>query len=783
MANIPQRALTGGELDPALHSRTDLIKYHTGAKALRNVIVRKSGGAASRGGTIMCIPTLTDKFARFIPYIISRNDSFILEFTNLKVRVIQNGVTVVATLDVPYLEKDLRLLKFTQTGTFLKIAHADYPLLHLFRDSSNVWQTLTPSFDRPPGRLSGVTASAGGTGGAAIYYYGVTSINQDGRESVDYNATTNANPTLSPTNYVQIGWNSDAAGITYNIYKREYGVWSLLGVAVSTAAGYNADMFRDIGQSTDASVTRPVGQNPFNSPGNYPAFVANGQQRDWFGSTKNDPEKVWSTETGYYSSITGRGPGATVIDSDSIIFKMDGTRLNRVNDMIDVGGLVMFTDEGEVYLAGAGDGVLTPRLVNPKFQTHNGTERNIFPLLVNNNALYLQSGGKVIRELGFSYEVDGYRGDDLTTFAGHLFEHNIIIDWAFQKSPNSLVWAIRNDGTLISLTYVKEQQIIAWTRHDFLDGFAESIICIPEGSHDTVYVTVKRTVSGVERRYIEKMSDRFVKDRQELRLLDSSLTYDGRNFDDSKEITVTTGTSWEAGQTLTLIASSSVFTLSDIGRRFFFYNGDQIYRFTVTSYISGTVVSGNSYDSTPLWAQGVSLKRWARAVNSVSGLSHLEGKTVSVYGDGYVVASPLNPSYPVKTVVGGAISLPDHYALVHVGLPYISDIQTLPIDTPEGESIAAEPKLINEVLIRFINSVGGFVGTKVPTDNSIDGLVEIKPRTIEGLESPNKVLNEVVKHKIPASWENNGSVLIRQVDPSPLEVGFIAPSGSISKGR
>lgn len=783
MANIPQRSFTGGELDPALHSRTDLSKYHTGAKSLRNVIVKKSGGVANRPGTTMCISTLTDKFARFIPYVVSRTDSFVLEFTNLKIRVIKDGVTVVATIDTPYLETDLRYLKFTQTGVNLKIAHADYPPRYLTRSSFNTWDLNFLVFGSPPGRLYSVTATAGGTGGLAIYRYGVTSINQDGRESVDYNATCNANATLSPTNYVQIGWNSEAAGITYNVYKNEYGIQYLLGVVVSAAPGFNADMFRDVGQSTDKSVTKPQGQNPFDSVGNYPAFVANGQQRDWFGSTNTDPEKVWSTETGYYNSITGRGPGATVVDSDSIIFKMDGKRQNRVNDMLDVGGLVMFTDEGEVYLAGEGNGILTPRSINPKFQTHNGTDRNIFPLLVNNNALYVQSGGKIVRELGYSFEVDGYRGDDLTTFAGHLFENNLIVDWAFQKSPHSLVWAIRNDGTLISLTYVKEQQIIAWTRHDFLDGFAESIICIPEGGADSVYLTIKRTVNGVEKRYIEKLSDRFSPDIRDLKLLDCSLSYDGRNTDATKTITISTATNWDAGATLTLTASATTFTAGDVGKKFFFYNGSALYRVTVTAYTSGTVISGTSYDSTPTWAQASARSGWARAVSSVSGLAHLEGKKVSIFADGYVVASPLNSNYAERNVVGGAVTLPDHYAVIHVGLPFISDVQTLPIDTAEGESLAAESKLINEVLLRFRNSMGGFVGTSMPADNSVSGLIEIKPRTVEGLESPNKVMNEVIKHRIPAAWENNGSVLVRQIDPAPLEIGFIAPSGLISRGR
>ena len=102
------------------------------------------------------------------------------------------------------------------------------------------------------------------------------------------------------------------------------------------------------------------------------------------------------------------------------------------------------------------------------------------------------------------FESNGYRGNDLTIFASHLFDLFTLSDWDYQQVPNSIVWIVRNDGQVLGLTYIPEQQILGWHHHDFGDDLAENVATIPEGNEDLPYFVVNRTINGTTKRYIER---------------------------------------------------------------------------------------------------------------------------------------------------------------------------------------------------------------------------------------------------------------------------------------
>src|SRR5690606_34482023 len=135
-----------------------------------------------------------------------------------------------------------------------------------------------------------------------------------------------------------------------------------------------------------------------------------------------------------------------------------------------------------------------------------------------------------------------------------------IVDWAYQEEPNSVVWMVRSDGTLLGLTYLREHDVVAWHRHD-TDGLVESVAVIPEGNEDALYMIVKRTIDGATVRYLERMNSRYFEEIEDLVHLDCAITYDGRSETIFAGITMTLsgGTNWDENETLTLTASASHF--------------------------------------------------------------------------------------------------------------------------------------------------------------------------------------------------------------------------------
>jgi hypothetical protein len=133
------------------------------------------------------------------------------------------------------------------------------------------------------------------------------------------------------------------------------------------------------------------------------------------------------------------------------------------------------------------------------------------PLLIGVSGLYVQSLGTQIWELVFDFYTQSYLGKDLTIEAQHLFQGHQIVDWAYAPVPYSLAWAVREDGTLLGGTYVREEEVNAWHRHTTAGNF-ESVCAIPEtinGIAETgVYVVVGRTIAGTYQRYIERFATR-----------------------------------------------------------------------------------------------------------------------------------------------------------------------------------------------------------------------------------------------------------------------------------
>jgi hypothetical protein len=142
------------------------------------------------------------------------------------------------------------------------------------------------------------------------------------------------------------------------------------------------------------------------------------------------------------------------------------------------------------------------------------------------------------------------------------------------------------------------------------------------------------------------------------------------------------------------------------------------------------------------------------------------------------VANPNNSSYVVKAVANGSVTLDKPYSVIHAGLPYLSDMETLDIDVPNQlSSVADKKKNINKLSIYVESSRGIWAG---PDANN---LTEFKLRDDEGYDSPPALKTEVVDMNIKGEWRSSGRILIRQIDPLPLSILTVMPTGFIGGGK
>jgi hypothetical protein len=363
-----------------------------------------------------------------------------------------------------------------------------------------------------------------------------------------------------------------------------------------------------------------------------------------------------------------------------------------------------------------------------------------------------------VRELGYSWQASGFVTGDLALRATHLFDGFDITDMCYSKAPQPLLWFISSTGSMLGLTYIPEQQIAAWHQHE-TDGDFESCAAVAEGSEDRLYVIVKRTIGGVTKRYVERFASRQVNDLEDCFFVDSGLTYDGTNTT-ATTVTVTGGTTWGPADVLTITASSGIFQFpatTDVGDVIVLTdaNGNK-YRLTILSTTSTTVATARTDLVLPDDLKNLAKSNWAFARDTVAGLTHLEGKTVSILADGAVM--------PQVTVTGGVAVLQRPSTVVHVGLPYVSDIETLPMVIQMEAFGQGRAKNVNEAFLRVYRSSGIFVGPDA------DNLVEAKQRTTEPYGSPPGLKTDEIGVKLTPTWRQAGRIYVRQSDPLPLTI-------------
>jgi hypothetical protein len=501
-------------------------------------------------------------------------------------------------------------------------------------------------------------------------------------------------------------------------------------------------------------ITPPIVDPVFASAGNYPQAVSYFEQRRVFAGTTNEPQSMWMTRSGTESDMSYSLP---VKDDDRINFRVAAREANTIRHVIPLTQLILLTSAAEWRVSPVNSDAITPTTVSVRPQSYVGAS-NVQPEIINNSMVYCAARGGHIRELGYSWQSNGFITGDLSIRAAHLFDNFNIVDMCYAKSPQPLLWFVSTTGKLLGLTYVPEQQIGAWHQHD-TDGIFESCTVVAEGNEDSLYVIVRRTINGNSVRYVERMATRQVNLLKDCFFVDAGSTFNGTNLT-AMTVTVTGGTTWGPADVLTITASSSLFVwpgTTDVGDAIVLTDSTGAsYRLKILATSSALVATAKVDKVIPVALRATPTAVWAFARDTVSGLSHLEGKTVSILADGAVM--------PQVVVTGGVAVLERASVVVHVGLPYESDLQTLPVSLNIDAFAQGRVKNVNQSWIRVFQSSGVFVG---PDANK---LTEVKQRTTEPYGSPPSLKSDEVSVVMTPTWAQSGQIYIRQSDPLPLTI-------------
>jgi hypothetical protein len=546
--------------------------------------------------------------------------------------------------------------------------------------------------------------------------------------------------------------------------------------------------FTQVGTSfSDAAVLPDYTQNPpvqpklFDTLDTFPAVVGAYQERRLLAQTPHEPERVWASRTGYPASFAKSFP---IEDDDLVSWSLVGAKVNVVRHLRDFGTLLVFTS-GAVYEVQGDEGrTLTPTAINPRQVSPVGAS-TVPPVETPESLLYVTARGSTVRDVRpDAVSSSGYQGSNLSVYSRHLFNGYTIAEMDFAAEPGGVLWCARSDGLLLALTYLREHGVWGWSRHD-TRGEVESVCVVPEADEDRLYCVVKRTINGATVRFVEQMAAQFIGDVTDVVdavFMDCALTYDGTNAT-ATTINFSDGLTPVSGVVFAL-SSAALFTASSVGDEIRFLRSGVPERFVIDVYTDSQHVSGHFEEGAAAagpFGFGVGTA-WTLAVTDISGLDHLEGEAVSVLGDGYVDASPNNADYDRLTVTGGSITLPQPRAVVHVGLPYLADLETLDLDTPSGRSVKEKAIKVSTVGLIVAHSRGIWTGGAPPTDDAVDpleGLAEWKPPAGEEPDDPVELFTGYLEVNTEGTWNDHGRSFVRQVDPLPLTILAAIPQGNL----
>lgn len=552
--NTIQTNFTAGELSPRLKGRVDIARYPNGVERLENAMVLVQGGALRAPGSLYTTEVKTSaKKTRTIPFIFSADVAYVLEFGDTYLRVIKDGEQVESSPSVayeitsPYTEAQLFDFTFAQGADSMFIAHESHPIYRLQRFGDAAW-VLVPApwvvapFDEVgilPAATLTLSAATVGTGrtftagsasflasdvGRTISYLGGEA------EITGYTSTTVVTCSITvafPTTSIASGaWTLNLSPQTTCTASAA----SPIGTAITLtlgAAGWRSD---DVGKyvringglceitgytSTtvvDAAIRRVLTSATaapanswtleaavWNATNGYPRAVALHEQRLMAGGSPKYPQTIWGTGIGLYLDFT-----SSSADDDGFAFQLAADQVNPIQHLVSAEEvLVALTSGQEFTLQGSTDKAITPTNVQVRPRTSHGCAR-VRPQRIGAEVVFVQRARRRMRALGVNGDTGRFQAPDISMLAQHLTTAGIV-DMAYQREPDPLLWAVRSDGVMLLITFDRDENVIAFARRT-TDGLYESVCVVPTEDGEQAYAVVKRTIGGATKRYIERFS-------------------------------------------------------------------------------------------------------------------------------------------------------------------------------------------------------------------------------------------------------------------------------------
>jgi hypothetical protein len=776
-----QTDFSTGEISPVAMGRTDLDRFKSALAKCLNAIPVSAGPVFRRSGSLYANSTrYTDKATILIPFKFSNSQAYVIELGEYYMRLYYGGVRLETTPGVPYEpgfysaapysftytpwpESALSGLNWKQSGDILYVTHPQYPPVKIMRYGHTDWRLQYLEFKEGPyletfapkwfmmvnkhSVIDGTTYvemicqnasfSASAVVSAVTNLFATTyKITMTAQHPFSpgeevwlqgnrYTISSVPSPRelvvtgANPTTYVgQIMWAApftpdDKYGRSFlfkfgSVWVRGEAVASVSGMVAHTTNGYYSQLFKldsDVALNTITSFWKSsafwgYGGVLSYGPG-YPTAIEFHEDRLCFGGPG---QEVHLSRTSDYENFNPIDSDGTVPADAAIFFRIPVGGVDPIRWMIsDEKGLQIGTAASEFWLKGATQyEALSSTNISFKESTSIGSS-GCHPLKAGKNAVYIDPTGKKLFELTYFYNIDGYESVDLSILASHILKVRVK-QVAFQKSPYPIIWAVLEDGSLAGLSYHRDVEGLraGWHKH-IIGGKSDASGTQAQVESIAVIPDLlgeKENLWMIVKRWINGAAVKHVEFLWDFYVGD----------DDSNP----------------LVQDDA-----------YFVDGGRFFDFSVGGFSPST---------------------------SLTGLSHLNGETVQVFGDGVHMGT--------FVVSSGTVTLPTAVTKAAVGLAFKTQVQLCRKDVGSADGSALGKKQrTNQVAVEFFLSAGVKMGMDF---NSLDTLqFDGAPDFFSGLH----------EQQLQSSHSTNARVCFEVTDPTPMMVLAISSqTTTVDKG-
>jgi len=518
-------------------------------------------------------------------------------------------------------------------------------------------------------------------------------------------------------------------------------------VVVNGGSDYTAPVVSFIGGGTLAAATATIGPASGVNPRIFKVF----QQRGVYAGTDNLPMTLFASRPG---ELDNMDVSSVPTAGDGYEFTIDSAEIKPILHLLALRfGLLIFT-ENSVTLLRAEEGKAVSgvnALAEP--QAYRGAGEAP-PTAIDLDVIFAQSKGSSVNAMLYTEYTNTFKLQDLAVLSNHFFcEGRKVVRFAWVEEPHKLLYCLREDGALITLTYDREQEVFGWSQQ-WTQGLFTDCCAGTESQNDVLYVVVKRRLSGNWVQTVERVKSREHRLPEDFWCVDCGQEYPLTSPAATLTPSAITGTG------ISLTTNVGVFSASNVGDIVYLGEG----KAEVVTYVSPTEITVDFLrdmslivPETTATPQELPSGAWqiGTPITVVSGLWHLEGESVSVLADG--------DAFLEKVVTAGKITLDHPATKIKVGLGYRCRGKTLPIALRTVQSDGKIKDIVG-VSVRVKDTRGLAVGA------DFDSLVEMKDRTSEDWGDELLLRQDMSYVSLNTAWDTEGSVCFEQRYPLPATV-------------